>query len=345
MLKKVIPITLAGMLIIFVLITSCKKESEISETDSLKIKEPISVDTIKQLDLVIKPALGQQFRYKMSEKRSIEQKSPNAKPNYLKAENILTYYYTHDVFQIEDDGTINYKMKFDSINIISSKTIGETTLSETYNSNVKDSVYEKLDYIQYNAIVGQDFKVRVTNKGDVKDIYAIEKIHNNLKNRVDNLNPEDKKIIKEAPSEEEFKLVIKAAVQKQFQKFPENIVKMDSLWESSYDDVYEVFPVKNNISYKILKLQNINGDLVVTLEGKLLIEFVKKEIKDKSARVKIEVNEAGGTSTIVFNLSKGTMNRKETLIILDAKTRLSAGSQSQELSEKENNTLTIELLQ
>lgn len=325
--------------------SSCSKKDDKGKTNTDKktTNELIKKDDSgEKADLKYTPKVNDKFRYKMSAKTVSTEKSPATMEKEITSEQVMTYYYSEEVSEINSSGVITYKMKFDSINIVSKVISGDSSLSQVYNSNISDSVHSMPDFIQYNALIGQEFKMRVSSLGEIYDVYELEQIHDRIfKALGDTLSPQDKSTIKESMGAESLKSIL----QNQFQKFRGGDVYKDSSWTFTVESSLLVFPIKNILTYKVKEYQVTNGDAVAHIDANLGIDFISKEKKDKSGLiVKIIDSKAGGTGAIVFNLSKGCIVKKETTtnIMLDFK--ISAKSQSAKSVQNLNTSLSVELL-
>jgi hypothetical protein len=340
----------SGFLVFVIIIgiltlTSCNKkdDKEKSDGDKKSSSELIKKDDKgEKADLKLAPKVNDKFRYKMSAKTVSSEKSPATMDKEITSEQIMVYYYTEEVSEISSAGVVTYKMKFDSISITSKVASGDSSLTQVYNSNVKDTVHSMPDFIQYNALIGQDFKMRVSSLGEIYDVYELEQIHNNIfKALGDTLSPQDKATIKESMGAE----AVKNILQNQFQKFRGGEVYKDSSWAFTVETSLLVFPIKNILSYKVKEFQVSNGDVIANIEANLGIDFISKEQKDKSGlNIKINDSKAGGTGAIVFNLSKGCIVKKETNTNIMMDLKISAKGQSAKSVQNLTTSLSVELL-
>jgi hypothetical protein len=290
----------------------------------------------------VKPQKGDVFRYKMKAITNSKEKSPMTKDTEISSTQDIDYYFSEEVSEVASTGIITYKIIFDSINIVSSMESGDSSVSFTYNSNIKDSIYSKPDFIQYNSIMNEEFFARVSPLGEVSEIYGLERVYENMYKALgDTLDDAQKESLRTSFGKE----AIQAVLQQQFQIFPENAVYKDSSWTRSYDTQIMVFPVKNILSYKLIDLQNANKDNIVKIEADLAVEFTNKEVKDERMSYKVEEEKTGGKGTIEFNLSKGCLVSKQTGTNIDLSLKLSAGGQSVNTQHKVETKLNISLLQ
>ncbi|MBL7128461.1 MAG: hypothetical protein ISS16_05680 [Ignavibacteria bacterium] len=330
------------LIILFLVFQSCNDNGKKTNGDSkgnadLIIKD----DKGEKVNLKLRPKVGDTLRYKMIANTLSDEKSPATKDQDLHTEQLMTYYYTQEVAEISEAGVITYKMKYDSIRIESKVSAKDSTISEVYNSNVEDSVHALPDFIQYNALIGEYFKLRVSDLGEVYDAYELENIHEKIfKALGDTLTPQEKAAIKESMGAD----AIKSIIQNQYQKFPEHEVYKDSSWTFTSETSLLIFPIKNLLSYKLLDIKEEEGNYILTIDAALGIEFISKEQKEKGLTIKLTNSNTGGKGTVSFNLSRGCIVKKETSTNIDLDMKLSAQGQSANSLQKLTTSLTVELL-
>jgi len=343
MIKSSINVALA-ILIIFVF-QSCqsKKQDDSNKTNdnSKNNAELVKQDDKGQkVDLRYVPKSSEKFKYSLTEETFTVENSPDTKFKDEISEQKVNYYYAEDVAEISGTGVITYRVKFDSINI--STKLSDQPQPQIYNSNVKDSIYNKPVYLQYNALIGQDFKMRVSAQGEIYDVYELEKIHDFIfKAFGDTLSPKDKENIKNLMGPE----AIKNILQNQFQKFPLSEVYKDSSWVFNVESNLLVFPVKNVLSYKLADVKKENGDYICSIESTLGIDFIQTEQKDNQLTLKIIDSKAGGSGKVSFDASKGCIVSKKTNMNINIEIRLSAKGQSAISKQNLTKAYTIALLQ
>ncbi len=352
-LKKVFRIASFFVMIAFSLLVlnSCnKKEGEITKKDDKSGQKNsdlvIKDDKGQKVNLKIVPKTGDKFRYKMSAKNSSKVNSPETGGQDYTNDQEMTYYYSQEVTDVNESGYITYKMKYDSIIVISRATLRDSTISVTFNTNIKDTANSSFETMMYNALAGQDFKFRLSPKGEIADVYELEKIHEKIfKALGDTLKADDKAKIKESMGSE----ALKSIIQNQFQKFPDKDIYKDSSWTLSSEtnlSVYQVFvfPIKNLLTYKIKDIKIDKDDIIIVIDPLLGIEFIEKEYKEKGLSVKIIDSQAGGQGEVIFNLSKGCVQKKETKININLDLKLSAKGQTAKANETKTTNIIVELI-
>ena len=335
---------LSLLLISFISLQSCGDDnngngngSSDERNSDLLIKD----DKGERVKLIIKPEVGDTMRYKMVALTTSTEKSPATGDQELLNEQEMTYYFTQVVDRIEESNIITYKMRYDSIGIRVKLQAGDSVVSEQYSSNVKDSIYNLPDYIQYNSSVAEDFYVRVSGDGEISDVYGLEGIYDNIFETLgDTLSEESKAMIKQSMGKES----IKQVVQQQFQMFPDHEVYKDSSWTRSYETSLLVFPIKNILTYKLTDLKEEDGHTILTIDASLATEFISKEQNDQKLKLTVENSKTGGTGTIVFDLTRGCIKSKKTHTDIEIDMKMSAGGQSANALQTAKTDLTVELL-
>ena len=334
---------------IFLTIQGCGEKNENSgekkqnESSGSVNSEFVKKDeTGTKVSLVLKPKKGDVFKYKMNAKTTSKEKSPMTGDKEMNSSQDIFYFYTEEVNDISSAGIITYKIRFDSIYIMSTVSTSDSSVSLKYNSNVKDSVYSKPDFIQYNSIMNEDFYARVSQNGEISEIYGMENIYENMfKSLGDTLSNDQKQSLKESFGND----AIKAVLQQQFQMFPEKEVYQDSSWTRSYETQILIFPVKNILSYRLKEIKEENKQILLSIDAELAVEFIEKDIKDKQMNYKVEDAKTGGKGNILFNVSRGCVTKKETSTNIDLNMKISAGGQSVKTSQNVITELKVDLMQ
>lgn len=343
MLKSIVYFTIA-ILFLFIL-QSCEskkpedngKTKETSKNNSDLVKQD---DKGTRVELKYAPKVGEKLRYNLIQESFVRQNSPETQFKDEITEEKINYYYNEEVAEVSGTGVITYKMKFDSINI-STKFTG---LSEAkiYNSNVKDSMYYKGAFIQYNALIGQEFKMRVSAQGEIYDFYELEKVYDIIYKALgDTLNAQDKEAVKSLVNVE----ALKSKIQNQFQRFSSNDIVKDSSWSFNEESTLLVFPVKNILSYKLTDVKKDNDNYICYIDASFGMDFIKTEQKVNNLTIKIVDSKVGGTGNVLFNLTKGCITSRKTTINVSVESRRT-NDKGQSAMAKENLTkvFTVSLL-
>jgi len=322
-------------------LTSCDKKENGQRPDvKSNVSEYVKTDDVGQkVTLKYFPKQGDKFNYKMTAKTFSTEKSPGTGDEEVASEQSMTYYYSQEVAEVSASGYITFKMKYDSIIITEKITAKDSSISQTFNSNIKDSVSAKIDFIQYNALAGQEFKFRVSPKGEISEVIELEQIHEKIfKALGDTLKPDEKAKIKESMGSE----ALKSIIQNQYQKFPDKDVYKDSSWTFDTETNLSVFPIKNILGYKLNNV-NTENNVIIDIIASLGIEFLSKEEKQQGMTIKLTNDEAGGSGTVSIDLTRGCVVRKETSTNINMGLKLSAQGQSANSKQTLKTHLLVEL--
>ncbi len=325
----------------FITLNGCGDDKTDPESSGQNTELYTKDDAGERVKLVLKPQEKDTLKYKMVAKSTETERSTDGNAESVTIEQEISYYYTQIVDRVEETA-VTYKMQYDSIVIVSKIQSPDSTVSIVYNSNVKDSVYNFPDFIQFNGSIAAPFYMRVSDKGTVLDLFGMEKIYENIfKALGDTLSANDKGVVQNSIGES-----MKAVLQQQFQKFPEDSSEVfrDSSWSTSYETQLSVFPVKNLLSYKVTDITEEDGNILVTLEASMNTEVMQKEVSEQNTKALLENIDAGGTGKIVYNLSGGYIKSKETETKIDAKIKLSQGSQSMTSDKTQTSSVNVQLL-
>ncbi|MEP7145469.1 MAG: DUF6263 family protein, partial [bacterium] len=323
MLRKYSGIFLFILLLSGLLFNACgnKDESLNKKDDGDKKSGDLNSDLLikdgsgTKVRLLLRPKKGEIFKYKMNAKTTSKENSPLTGDKEISSIQDINYFYSEEVNDVSAAGIITYKIKFDSINIISTISSKDSSMNMVYNSNIKDSVFSKPDFIQYNSIMGEEFFGRVSAQGEISDIYGLEKVYANMYKALggDTLSNEQKETLRASFGND----AIKAVIQQQFQMFPEKEIYKDSTWTRSYETQILIFPVKNILNYRLKEIKEDNNQVLLSIDADLAVDFIEKEVKDKKMTYMIENSKTGGKGVILYSLSKGCVVNKETNTNID----------------------------
>jgi hypothetical protein len=199
-----------------------------------------------------------------------------------------------------------------------------------------------------NALIGEEFKMRVSPLGEILDVYELEKIHDNIfKAFGDTLKQQQKENLKQSL---DIVSELKKISTNQFQKFQGGEIYKDSSWSFTQETSIPflqitVFPIRNILDYKVKEFQNSNGDVIVVIDASLNIDFINKEQKDKSGvSIKVMESKPEGKGSIFYNLTKGCIVKKETNTKIPMEAKITVKGQSANAIQNTTTSLSLELL-
>lgn len=320
-----------------------KSDNEGQEIDKSQNADLIIKDsTGEKVTLKMKPKTGDILNYRLHIEQNGSEASSLNQDNEIKNYQIMDLYFLNEVMEINEANVITYKVRYDSILVSIGASDKDTSYSLVYNSNLKDSVYKKSDFVTFNALIGNDFRVRVSSLGEVSTIYDLEKIQNIIyKEYGDTLDSDEKEIVKKSLEDQ-----LKELIQTQYQIFPEKEVKKDSTWTSVQQSVLGSFPVENILNYTITSIEEKENCNIIGLTAALDFKVLENTYREKTTGInyKLEDIKGSGSGTIQFNITRGCIVYKETEKSLSAKIRASLKGQSATSSKSDVIKLKLELL-
>ena len=325
-------------------INGCQKK----EYSGPKIDKTQNADLIikdaggDKVNLKMKPKTGDILNYKLHIEQNGSETSSLNKGNEIKNYQTMDLYFLNEIMEVNDAGIITYKVRYDSIMVNIGASDKDTSYSLVYNSNIKDSIYKKSDFVTFNALIGNDFRVRVSSLGEVSTIYDLEKIQNIIyKEYGDTLEANEKEIVKKSLEDQ-----LKELIQTQYQIFPDKEIKKDSTWTSVQQSVLGSFPVENILNYTITSIEEKDDCNIIGLNAALDFKILENTYKEKTTGITYKLDEikGSGSGKIQFNITRGCVVSKETEKSLSAKIQASLKGQSATSSKTDVIKLKLELL-
>ncbi len=319
----------------------CSKKDKSSSSDNKNNTDLVrkSGDNIF-VTLKMRPKVGDVHSYKMVISQNASQESEFTNNKEVSSRQDMEYYYSMKVAEVNDDGVIAYKVNYDSIKVNYSEDNPQNPIVLAYNSNVKDSVYKMQEFMTYNAMIGNEFKIRVSALGEIKEVIEMDKIESRIaKEFGDTLKPEEKTQIMDA-----LKTQLKEVIQSQFQIFSNKELAKDSSWTFTQQSTIGSFPIANIVTYKITGIQQKDDITKVNIAASLDFKVLENSIKDKQMTMSLENENGTGSGTVVFNLSNGTVEKKQYEKALSSTIKMSAKGQSATAKRKDSIVYTLDLL-
>jgi len=293
-----------------------------------------------KVNLKMKPKVGDKVNYKMVITQRASQISELTKNKEVSSNQEMSYYYSLNVGDINDAGTITYKVKYDSIKVSYSEKGVDSTFSIEYNSNIKNDNNKMEVFLTYNALIGNEFKVRVSPLGEVKEVIEMDKVESYIaKEYGDTLKSEEKSQISES-----LKTQLKEIIQSQFQIFSDKEVYKDSSWTITQQSAIGSFPIENIISYKLEDIQKQDNGTKINIAASLEFKVLENKIKEKDITMTLEDDNGKGSGNVIFNITKGLIEKKQYEKSLSSVIKMSAQGQSAKAKRNDSISYTVEIL-
>ena len=267
----------------------------------------ISVDTDTSLLLFYNVKKGDVFRYMMETKNDEFENGIGNDYKSEKSYEYFTYYYTKSAADIDESGTITFKVNIDSVFIFTGDAY--SNYKKHYNSNncFKNNLVsiDSTDFIQYYCMINEPFFVRTSKFGEVLDVYGFQPILKNIyKVYNDTLNDDEKESLKGYLGEDTFIDIF----QTEILMFPQDGIN-NNKWIRKFNTTLVYMNCENTASYKIDNSDNGIYSISAGLKSKLLN---KEHMTEDSVLVKISDYDISMTGSFSFDFNRGCIISKET---------------------------------
>lgn len=330
---------------LFMLLLSCSDEKKSTDKKTIKKSSEENIVKGEMKSLLYNYQKGQTFKYKLNTITSNSQT--------IKADTTITASMLQDANYV-----INFKViDVDKNNIA---TISLTPVSiyvksiingqkAIYDSRIIYSNRERAMFADYEALKNKPFKVKVTNNGEVTEIFDVDKIINQifvLQGIQDSVTAEQKKMFKQnyifsglAP-----------IVEQLFRNVTKDKVGINSHWEQKYPSTFGAFNITNTATYKVLEFKKENEDSIAKISANLSISWTgSNTATEQGVTYTFSNPDVSGNGEIFYNLSKHLVEHSKTKIISVVELKMSSPetqNKVKEISKKERMEITniLELL-
>jgi len=288
---------------------------------------------------------GKTFRYKLTTlsntKRTMETDSVVSNTIIQEISRIIRF----ETISVENDSIAELKCTVTDI-AVNAKMNGQTF---TYQSGGDLDSVDSKRYIEHEGLVNNPFRIRVTNHGELLDVYRADGIVNRLlelSGYKDSINIQQKA----GYQNEIVNNLLNPMIQQVFRDFPVKMMNIDSTWDKNLPPVQVmVFSIGYTNHYTITGLEKLNDEKLALING-VSIPSIQGELKHSNNGVNYEfekpVTEASGK--IYFNLDRGLIHKSKTKTKLTINYSVNMdspqGPQNGKITEKVSNDNILELL-
>jgi len=345
---KTLKLVVVGFILVSLLVMCGKKEEskqdqqEALKLDSAEVKTitPSEVGTIK-LRLGYKK--GDKFVYRLNTKAEQTQ-SIGEQMRTMAIQ--TTYVFTHEVMDIDSDQTITLKVLCDSVRVDAGSPMGTVT----YNSNdVADSSKGKQSpFLEYAALAGSEFYSKITDRGDIIEVYQLDKIVEKLLGEhLAEVDAKTRQMIRDDLANN----ILRNLLQQEQQILPENPIGIDSSWLKVTTGKMETLDVKNIATYTLRRIEETGGKRTALIDAKLEATFAgKRSFEQEGVKYTISNPQISGSGTSSFDLKRGCVLRRDLSISTSLSFKISGRDKetgkpsSVELLQKMEQETNVQLL-
>lgn len=204
------------------------------------------------------------------------------------------------------DAVINLTIQ----SIVSDGTVNGEKIS--YDSKYIFSTQERKIFAQYEAVKNKTFTVKVSEFGEILDIFNLQKIVDeliNIQQQTGSLTIDQKQSLVNNFRDN----AIRPLVQQLFRKFPSDPIGINSSWEEKYYTKFAMFNVENVAAYQVKNVELKNSDSLVTISAGLSINWTgNHEATDQGVKYYFYDPVVSGSGLVTFNKSRGLVAHTET---------------------------------
>ncbi len=248
---------------------------------------------------------------------------------------------------IDKDSILEINCSISSVKIDIRQLPSQNSMS--YESGVTPDSVVKQRFAEYDALVNNEFGIRVSKYGEISDIFKVENIVNKYlytKGIADSVGNTQKDQLRM----EIIEGVLKPLVIQIFRQLPKGPVGVDSAWSFSQPPApLIVFQSQNTSTYKLTNLEKSGDNKLAVIEAGLLTKVTGNNTLTKNGVVysfKKPETQAGGK--IYFNLSQGMIQKSKTstkiILSFSMEMQTPKGKQKGNREEETSTTNIVELL-
>jgi hypothetical protein len=220
----------------------------------------------------------------------------------------ITYVFKMDVNEVESDNVMDIKINIQSVKLDATAN-GQ---KYKYESGTKLDSTERLRYLEYEAVLNNPFSIRLDSKGEILEVYRLDKIVNkflSIQGVLDSVTAAQKKEFQTNIAE----TAIKPLLQQVFRILPSKNVGKDSVWSNQYGTRLSVFDVTNIAKYKLKDFAKLEDNRLAVIDAGLeIIARGKNKVSEQGVNYDFKTPEATGSGTIYFDLTKGCVVKAKT---------------------------------
>jgi hypothetical protein len=298
-------------LLAIVLFVSCAGNKK-NEAKKDKVNESKSVEVVKgdlkSLEYNFKK--GQTFKYRLN---TVLNNFQSVQTDTLIKANMSqnsTYVFNFKVLDIDKQNISTISVTPVSI-YVKSNINGQTAL---YDSRILYSTREKAMFADYEALKNKSYKVKVSNHGEVLDIFDVDRIINEiwtLQGIRDSLSKDQKNMFKRnfiysglAPITEQL-----------FRTVTKDKVGINSKWEQKYPSNLGSLNITNTASFKILNFYKEKDDSMAKIQATLTTSWTgNNTATEQGVTYTFSNPNISGSGEIYYNLTKKLVQRSQTKI-------------------------------
>ena len=275
--------------------TSAKAETEITDSNSITLK--------------YKFPEGKNFSYRLTTNTKSDQKLQSDTTMSSAMDQEVSYVFKLNVVGMDEDNISQIEVTTTSIKMNASINGQQVN----YESGLILSSREKAQFAEYESMLNNPFKIRINKKGEVLEVYQIEKIMNEMLSAqgiLDSLNADQKKRVYAEAAES----AVKPLVQQLFKTLPEKQVGEGSMWQFDYPGTLATFQIVNTAQYTVENIYVEENDSLAKFNAALKAQISgEKSFTENDVDYTFSKPDISADGEIIFNITKGLVENSHTI--------------------------------
>lgn len=257
----------------------------------------------------------------------------------------VIYLLDLDIKDVDDEGTIEADAKITSLKLEAFAN-GKQFDFEAGKENDSTKLQQ---FAEFQAMYNNPFTVRFDKKGEILEVYKVDKISNRfleIRDALDSVSTEDKNMIKQ----ELINAVLNPLITQIIRRTPDKEVYTDSTWQMSQKPLaLMVFQINYVNLYKIQSVEKIDNNRVAIIDADIDFSYTGNPVlKQQNITYNFQKPISTADGKIYFNVDKGFQIKSLTKTRLEISYNYEAntpkGKQRIKQSESVANTNILELL-
>jgi hypothetical protein len=221
----------------------------------------------------------------------------------------LTYLFNFKIIDVDADNVSELECTFKSIKLSASANGEEVNYQS---GSVTDSL-EIVKFAEYESFVNNPFRLRVTNHGEILDIFRADNISNKfleIRGLIDSLSTEEKLKIKD----DLVGNLIRPMMAQIIRELPTEQVAQDSTWSYSKATMpVMVFQIDYTNLYKVEKFEKMDDEVIAVIDGVVDVQVSgEPTYSEQGINYKFEMPISSASGKIYFNVDKGLVQKSKT---------------------------------
>jgi hypothetical protein len=308
--------------------------ADTAQAESLPLGD-ITLDTF-----AVRYRKGDVLRYRVSQSSEATQDSTIAQQR-------SSHVYTKTVREAHPDGTFTVAMRFDSIRVnftARNRSTGAAMLSKSYSSS--DSAQRSSpEFIQYNALLGEDVDLVIDHRGGIVRVGNVSKIVNQLLKSLGQNPPPSASAQLTAQVQN---AIYGAFHGQEIIPFPAGRLDSTGRWTNAMTTpIAELFTVATKATYQVTAVKKIRTHRIATIDAQVTGSMnVRPLPREAGIAVTIDKSAITGSSDALLDVDGGyTISKKNTISMnVTATVRGGQRGERQTVSMSQTMRYEIELL-